>query len=286
MNEKNQPVTLLDFLQISTDYLISKGIDDARLNVQLMLGHILRLDKVALYMKFDYPLSPSEIDQLRSFLKRRISREPLQHILGEAPFLDFSVKVNRHVLIPRPETEELVDLAVKTLKGKPNLRILEIGTGSGIIPIALAKSFPDSKILSLDISPDALKIAAENAEQLQVLHQITFQEANYLTTEIAQTFDCIISNPPYIEQDEIVNLEPEVRDFEPITALTDGADGLSFYKRFIHTVNKNLTIGGYIFLELNTDLSSHIFDMLSPHLSESEIVRDMQSRPRIFKGRK
>ncbi len=284
MPQIQNPETLLDYLTISTDYLQSKGIDDPRLNVQLMLCHILKIDKIALYMKYDYPLTKEEISTLREFLKRRISREPLQHILGETQFLDFTFKVSKDVLIPRPETEELVDYAIKELKKIQNPVILEIGTGSGIIPISMARYLSGSKIVAIDISEEAILIAKKNAFINKVENQIDFQIRNFLTENITGQFDCIISNPPYISKSEVNQLEPEVKNFEPHIALTDGNDGLDFYRKFKTAITENLKSGGLIFLELNESLAEESKEILAPVLSHSEIIIDMQNKPRIFKG--
>jgi len=286
MPQNQPPVTLLDFLTISTDYLQSKGIDDARLNVQLMLCHILKIDKVALYMKYDYPMAESEISTLRDFLKRRISREPLQHILGETQFLDFIFKVSKDVLIPRPETEELVDYAIKEMKKIEKPTILEIGTGSGIIPISMASYLSGSKIVAIDISEEAILIAKKNAFINKVENQIDFQIRNFLTDDLSGQFDCIISNPPYISKTEVNLLEPEVKNFEPHIALTDGNDGLDFYRKFKTVITKNLKPGGCIFLELNESLAEETKTLLESVLTHSEIILDMQNKPRIFKGLK
>lgn len=286
MPQIQNPETLLDYLTISTDYLQSKGIDDPRLNVQLMLCHILQIDKIALYMKYDYPLTREEISTLREFLKRRVNREPLQHILGETQFLDFNFKVSKDVLIPRPETEELVDYAVKELKKIPNPSILEIGTGSGIIPISMARYLSGSKIVAIDISEEAILIAKKNAFINKVENQIEFQIRNFLTDTFSGQFDCIISNPPYISKEEVIQLEPEVKNFEPHIALTDGNDGLDFYRRFKTAITENLKPGGLIFLELNESLAKEAKEILAPVLSHSEIIPDMQNKPRIFRGMK
>jgi len=282
----NQPVTLLDFLNLSASWLESKGIDEARLNVQHMLSHILTLDRMGLYLKFDYPLNPDEIAKLRGFLARRAKHEPLQHILGISHFIDFTVKVNRDVLIPRPETEELADLAIKTLKSESGLKILEIGTGSGIIPIALAKSLSTPSILTLDISESALETAKINFAENGVSDSISIICTDFLSWKSDQKFDAIISNPPYIPALEIDSLEPEVKFFEPKLALTDGKDGLTFYKAIADFCKTRLQPGGFVFLELHASYSQEIKTFFLPVLTEVEIISDMQGKPRILKGKK
>lgn len=282
----HQPVTLLDFLNLSASWLESKGIDEARLNVQHMLSHILNLDRMGLYLKFDYPLNPDEIATLRGFLARRAKHEPLQHILGFVHFLDFKVRVNRNVLIPRPETEELADLAIKSLKSYPKLNILEIGTGSGVIPIALAKGLSTPSILTLDVSDSAIETAKLNFLENGVSDSISVLCTDFLSWTTEQTFDVLISNPPYIPAAEIESLEPEVKVFEPQFALTDGKDGLTFYKAIAEFCLSGLKPGGFVFLELHAGLSEQIKTFFLPILSEVEIVNDMQGKPRILKGKK
>lgn len=284
MSNTKEPKTLLDFLNLSTEYLTSKNIEDARLNVQLMLCHILKCDKISLYMKFDYPLDEIEIQTLRTFLKRRSLKEPLQYILGEAPFFDFMLKVNPSVLIPRPETEELVDLAVRSADKTKPLKILEVGTGSGAISIALAKFLPSSNLTTTDISKEALQTALENAKSVGVSNQINFVVHDFLNEAITDVFDMIISNPPYIEKAEVQQLADEVKNFEPVISLTDGADGLAFYRRFAQIVKTNLTSNGFLFLEMNADSAEKIKNILSPELFSVEIINDMQEKPRLIRG--
>lgn len=284
MSNTKEPKALLDFLNLSTEYLTSKNIEDARLNVQLMLCHILKCDKISLYMKFDYPLDEIEIQTLRTFLKRRSLKEPLQYILGEAPFFDFMLKVNPSVLIPRPETEELVDLTVRSVDKTKPLKILEVGTGSGAISIALAKFLPSSNLTTTDISKEALQTALENAKSVGVSNQINFVVHDFLNEPISDVFDIIISNPPYIEKAEVQQLADEVKNFEPVISLTDGADGLAFYRRFAQVVKTNLTSNGFLFLEMNADSAGKIKNILSPELSSVEIINDMQEKPRLIRG--
>ncbi len=286
MSEPVQPVTLLDYLNLSVNWLESKGIEDARLNVQLMLGKILNLNRMGLYLKFDYPLAPDEVTRLREFLSRRAKREPLQYILGEAQFMDFLLKVGPGVLIPRPETEELADLAIKTLLPFAGLRILEVGTGSGCLPVALAKKLAKPSVLSLDVSDEALRIARENLELFHAADQVTLLQTDFLCWTPKEAFDVIISNPPYIPEPEIASLQPEVRQFEPVSALTDGADGLSFYKALASCARHHLKPGGWIFLELHEVTAPVVAALFKPVLEDVEIVRDMQGKPRILKGKK
>lgn len=283
MTVSRPPKTLLEFIQVSTSFLESKEIESARLNVQLMLCHILGLSQIQLYTNYDYELSEKEKSKLREFLKRRSLKEPLQYVLGKAPFLDFEVNVAPGVLIPRPETEELVELVFSQLPTDFSGYILEVGTGSGIIPIACSKKYPLSKIVSLDISESALIIAKENirllcpANNIQLIHQ---DISSFSTHTI---FDVIISNPPYIPLSDIENLESDVKDFEPIDALTDGNNGLSVYHS-IATQSKNmLKENGHIFLELHDPLAGEVGQMFS-FCKEMEIVNDMNGKKRVLKA--
>jgi release factor glutamine methyltransferase len=227
--------TVLSLLQWTTQYLSDNEIDSPRLTAELLLANLLHCDRIRLYTNHDLPLRADELVEFKRLLKRRLTREPLQYIVGETEFMGLRFKVNKHVLIPRPETEILVEQCLMILREKPRqqLRILDIGTGSGNIAISMAKLHSGAFIDTIDISSDALKIARENSDLNGTNNQIAFYELNILDPKVRVPFDrydLIVSNPPYISSQEFEQLQPEVRLFEPMTATTDGGDGLSFYR--------------------------------------------------------
>jgi len=189
--------TILKIINWGVGYLSERKIDDARLNIELMLCHVLKMNRVQLYSNFEQPLTKNELAELKSMLKRRIAHEPLQYIIGETYFYGLKFFCDKNVLIPRPETELLIEQFTKLVK-ETNFTLLDIGTGSGCIAVTLAKFFPESEITALDISPYALSIAQKNAELHNV--NINFVEADIFTFSSDLVFDYIISNPPIYTQ--------------------------------------------------------------------------------------
>jgi release factor glutamine methyltransferase len=281
-------VTVLEAIQKSTEFLAKKGVESPRLQTELLLAHLLKLPRMKLYLNFERTLTPVETDSLREFVKRRGQREPLQHITGSTSFCGFEIAVNRHALVPRPETELLAESGWEFLQGRvgssqpaagrwvkapnPVLLALDFGTGTGCIAIALAAKSPSAKIVATDISADALALAKENAARNNVAERIEFlqgdgfamlenrwgerprePEGNVITDGSPgvspHQFDLIISNPPYIPSDEIATLQSEVRDFDPHASLDGGADGLDFYRKLAAKAKSFLKPDGKIMLE-------------------------------------
>ena len=263
-------MTVLEAIQKSADFLAKKNVESARLQAELLLAHQLKMPRMKLYLNFDRQLTAAETDGLRELVKRRAAREPLQHIVGTTSFCGFEIAVNRHALVPRPETELLAELGGKflsTISSEP-ATVLDFGTGTGCISIALAAKCPHAKIVALDISADALELAKQNAAANKVSERIEFLQSDGFETvgqasslsqiekEKLETgkmpvlqFDLLISNPPYIASAEIETLEPEVRDFDPRAALDGGADGLDFYRLLAAQAKSFLKPHGKIMLE-------------------------------------
>ncbi|MEW5798028.1 MAG: peptide chain release factor N(5)-glutamine methyltransferase [Bacteroidota bacterium] len=250
--------TLLDLVTWGTTYLTEKGFDDPRLNIELLLAHLLRLQRIQLYTNFDRPLSESELGMFKELLKRRLSHEPLQYILGETEFMGLKFAVDPRVLIPRPDTEILVETVINKIKksflSADDLRILDIGTGSGCIAVSLAKLLPNATVTAIDMSSEAIELASVNAGRNGVLEKISFLQKNFLTDHAGdQKFHCIVSNPPYISNREYGQLPTEVKEFEPTIALADGGDGLTFFKEIAEYAAQSLLSGGFVAVE-------HAFD--------------------------
>ncbi len=236
--------TILQLVEWGTEYLTQKRFDESRLTIELLLSHILKLSRLQLYTNFDKPLSEQELAEFKEKLKRRLTYEPLQYILGETEFMGLPFIVNKHVLIPRPETEILVEKAIEICKkdfsDTEKISLLDIGTGSGCIAISCAKMIPNSYVTALDKSRDAISIAKENAKKNGVEEKIQFIEKDIFSfTAIENKFHIIISNPPYIAKEEFDELPEDIRSYEPSTALTDNGDGLLFF-RHIAKIEKNI----------------------------------------------
>ncbi|HTZ11619.1 MAG TPA: peptide chain release factor N(5)-glutamine methyltransferase [Candidatus Margulisiibacteriota bacterium] len=254
---------------------------------ELLFTKVLNCDRVSLYLDRDLSLSAQEANFISRVLKRRIQHEPLQYILGEADFMGFKVAVNPSVLIPRPETEILVETAGKYLseviKLKAKARVLDLGTGSGCIAIALAKYFPQADILACDISREALKVAAQNTSLQGV--RVDLREGDLFDACILanDAFDLIVSNPPYIANKDFTTLQPEI-SYEPRIALDGGEDGLVFYRRIAAGGRRYLKDGGYLILEIGIDQALPIKEILDQEgsLKIKEVIRDYNNIERVI----
>ena len=249
---------VLKVLNWTKGYLAEKGVENPRLEAEWMLCEALSLDRVGLYMNFDKPLSEEELKAYRGMVARRGKREPLQYILGSQEFMGLDFLVTPAVLIPRHDTEVLVSEAVK--RGAASRSILDIGTGSGCVAIALAKALPEAEISSVDISEDALAVARGNAEKNGVAVQ--FFQGSLFEPFAGRRFDMIVSNPPYIPAGELATLQQEVRGFEPLGALDGGADGLDFYRAITARAPDHLTAGGLLAFEVGAGQAADVMEIL------------------------
>ena len=248
--------TVLDIIKWGTSYLAEKGFDEARLTVELLLAETLNMKRFDLYVKHDQPLKRSELDRFKVLLKRRLVHEPVQYILGKTNFYSIELKIDRRALIPRPETEILAESVIEHcrtfLSQKEEVRVLDVGTGSGCIAIVIAKFVKNSIVTAIDKSKDALDLARENAQTTGTGEKIVFEGADILKLErniFGDEFDIIVSNPPYVPQSEFASLAEEIKDFEPVGAVSDGSDGLTFFKKISQLVPILLHDGGWVFVE-------------------------------------
>lgn len=248
--------TIGELINLSADYLEEKGCSSPRLDAELLLGHVLGLDRLSLYLNFDKPLNAEEIVQYRKFIGRRGQRIPVAYLTGQREFYSIPLRVNENVLIPRPETEFVVDKILEILEPDQPTQILDLGTGSGAIAIALACQDPNFKITAVDISAPALQMAQANAKSLEVDNQITFIESD-LFTKVPRKYTVICSNPPYIKRDELTKLAPEL-GVEPAIALDGGPDGLEFYRRILNQAASFLEQPGFVVLEIGWNQAADI----------------------------
>lgn len=277
--------TVLDLVNWGTEYFERKGVDSPRLTIELMLCDVLGVRRLQLYTDHERPLSKEELSVLRSYVRRRAEHEPLQYILGKADFYGLSFAVDPNVLIPRPETEIIVDRAIRLLRevGGQAPRCLDIGTGSGCIPVSVAVHVPASVWEGIDVHDGAIEVARRNAEAHALASRVTFKKMDFLADVPSGTFDLITMNPPYIPLVEIHELEPEVRDHEPLTALTDDLDGLTFYRRFVAVAEKILSPTGTAFLEIGYGQSTDILALMTSGGLLCTIIEDLAGIPRVAK---
>ncbi|AMV73574.1 N5-glutamine S-adenosyl-L-methionine-dependent methyltransferase [Desulfuromonas sp. DDH964] len=275
--------TVLKILKWTSGYLAERGIDNGRLDAELLLADLLQLDRVGLYLNFDRPLNAAELTDFRQRVGRRARREPLQYILGRAEFWSLPFRVGPAVLVPRPDTEVLVEEALA--RATPAARILDVGTGSGAIAVALAHELPAARVAAVDISKEALLLAAENARVNGVAERVTFTPGNLHALADGE-FDLVVANPPYIAATDLAGLMPEVRDFEPQLALDGGSDGLDAYRALARQASKLLVPGGWLLVEVGAGQAPAVQELLAAAgFGELFCRADYAGIPRVVGGR-
>lgn len=251
--EDKKTRTVASLIRWGTEYLEGKGFDSPRLTVEMLLAHVLGCRRIDLFLEFEKPLSENELKKFKELFRRRLDREPLQYITGEAHFMGLVFKVDRRVLIPRPETEILVERAIDLLRlfsGEPTPTVLDIGTGSGNIAVSVAHYAKNTHVTAIDVSEDSLQVARLNSRQHHVEDRITFCRVDVFSSfEDLGKYDCILSNPPYVTQDEANTLSPEIIKYEPVVAVFDGGDGLKFFKRIAELGKTLLKKEGWVLVE-------------------------------------
>lgn len=253
----------------------------------IFVEKILDLNQIQQRILSEQELSDDNENQLENIISELKTGKPYQHILGETEFYGMTFFVNENVLIPRPETEELLELAIQKIQSSElnlkDLKILDIGTGSGIIPLVLKKYFPNSEVSSIDFSEKALEVAKRNAEFHQL--DINFIHADYLNFDLNQNYDVIISNPPYIGIEEEIEIEDSVKGFEPAIALfSPTADALIFYRKIAKDSEKCLNKNGLLFLEINQKLGQETLELYKNSFSETELIKDLSENDRFIFG--
>lgn len=277
--------TLLSLLNWTTDYFTKNNIPTPRLDAEVLLAHSLKLERLQLYLQFERSMMEAELATFKALIQRRIKGEPVSYIRGIKEFWSLPFKVGPGVLVPRPETELLVECA----KREKFSSILDIGTGSGNLAIALAKEFPQAKITAFDISDEALKYAQENASVHAVHLQIEFIKRDFLTLPAPRfpLHDLIVSNPPYISTSVWETLPPGIRDFEPRIALDGGPDGLAFYRKIGQTASGLLKEKGMVAVEIGEDQASAVKEIFEKNgLKDIEVIKDYANLPRVVTGKK
>lgn len=279
--------TILEVINLSTKYLREKGIDSPRMNAELLLAHTLKMPRLQLYLSYELPLKEEELIIMRNYLKKRGEFEPLQYIIGETDFFGLKLKTDKRALVPRPETELLVEEIIRQYKDFEKVKFLEIGTGSGNIVISIVKNILNSFAVTIDKSSDAINLAKENAALNEVLNKIEFINCDLNQFEIKEEFDFVVSNPPYVSLNDYNSLQKEIVKYEPFEAVCDGNDGFSFYRMIIEKAKKNIKHGGKIFFEIGFNQSEVVKSILEANdFKEISVIKDYQKIERIINGKK
>lgn len=274
--------TIKGVLEWTRSYLADKGVENARLESEWLLSYSLGTDRVGLYVQYDKPLTEGELAAFRRLVVRRARREPLQYILGTQEFCGLDFQVEPGVLIPRHDTEVLVAEALRVAPGAK--KVLDIGTGSGCICIVLARSLPEAEVIGVDPSGAALELSRQNAERLAP--RVRLVAGSLFEPFSGERFDLIVSNPPYIPSGDLATLQPEVRDFEPATALDGGADGLDFYRSLAASAPEHLEAGGWLVVEIGIGQSEQVSALFAAAgLAEIFVTKDTGGIDRVVGGR-
>ncbi len=278
--------TIKEIIFWTKNYFENNKIDSPRLTAELLLSKAINKDRISLYTNFDKPLNKEELKKYKSLIKRRIKGEPTAYILGEKEFWSLNFKVSKDTLIPRPETEILIEKTIEYAKTlEKRIKILEIGTGCGNIAIALAKELENVFIISIDINFKALEIANINIKNHNVKDKVFLVNSNIFNSlKNKNFFDILVSNPPYIDSREINNLQVEIKDFEPLLALDGGVNGLVFYEKMFLTAKFFLNNRGKIFFEFGTDIQAEKISTIAKmnNYREIKIFNDYSNLPRVF----
>lgn len=292
-NSEAPPWTILKLLRWTTAYFKSHDIENPRASAEILLSHMLGAERIDLYVRYDQPLMEEELARFKVLVKRRAQGEPAAYIVGEKEFWSMALAVTPEVLIPRPETECLVEAALALMRKGTDTeprRILELGTGSGAIALALHSERPGDDIVASDRSLKALQVARRNAVRHHAAEAVAFFCGDWFDAvgPGASPFDMILSNPPYIRAGDLTGLQPEVRDFEPRTALDGGPDGLSAVRHLIRHAPLHLGEGGYLLLEIGHDQRSEIETIVQDSGAYADLAfeQDYSGLDRVVRMRK
>jgi release factor glutamine methyltransferase len=277
-------MTVLESLKLAKEYLEKYQIENPRLNAELLLSEVLNCKRLELYTNFEKPLKEEEIQKYREYLLRRTKGEPVQYITGKAYFYGFEFIVTPDVLIPRPETELLVEEVIDAFEKNESLKIADLCSGSGNIGITLAKFFPNSEVDCIDVSEKAIELGRLNAEKLNA-ENVSFYKIDILNDELPQKiYDVIVSNPPYIPIERKNELQTEVRLYEPEIALFVN-DELKFYRRIMELSERFLKVNGKIFFEIDNEIALKVYDLMKgKNFSSISIKKDLAKLNRIISG--
>jgi len=277
--------TIGSLVKWATDDFRSRGIENPRLDAELIVAHALKIDRMRVILDAARPLEGAELESLRGLVKRRRAHEPIAYLRGEREFHGLAFRVDKRVLIPRPDTETLVDVAIaRTKHVSMSMRLLDLCTGSGCVAIAIAKQRPTSSVFAVDLSPDAVALARENAHRIGT-YNVAVLEGDLFAPIGERKFDVVTANPPYIATAEIETLQADIRDFEPRLALDGGADGLDVARRIVDAAPAHLVPGGVLAMEIGAgeaDATRALFEARG--FTEVRVERDLARIERVVSG--
>lgn len=276
---------VIDLINWGEQYFSDNEFDNPRKEIEILLQDILDCNRVDLYLRFEESLATTQLVKLREGVHRRKNREPLQYITGKAGFYNLILNVTSDVLIPRPESERLVEILLEIVDKNSNISILDIGTGSGCLALALGQELPNARVTGIDNSAKAIELAILNAETLKI-NNVNFMQIDLFENNIEGKYDVVMSNPPYIPKKEIEVLMPDVKNFEPLSALTDSADGLTFYHKISEISDEIVNSNGWLFLEVG--LGEHPKKAMQLFLNEKfknvELIKDYNDDDRVLRA--
>lgn len=280
--EKKDVWTISSLLNWTVNYFKSKNIQSARLDAEVLLSHVLRQERIYLYVHFDEPMEQNELSKFREYVKKRAQHVPIAYIIGEREFMGLPFKVTKDTLIPRPDTEILVENVLNNVDRDKEIEIVDIGTGSGAIILSLLVNLPKAQGKTVDISSKAIEVAKENAVNLQVNDRCEFFVGDLFAPLNGSKFDVIVSNPPYIPQKDIATLEDDVKEYEPVSTLTDGGDGLSYYRRLLSEGKAYIKENGFIALEIGIYQSEDVKQIAMDNgWKDIKIIKDYAGIDRV-----
>jgi len=280
--------SVLEIIKKTTDFFTAKGVENPRHDAEVIIGHALGLKRMALYVQFERFLTEPELERIRPLVKRRAQREPLSYVVGGTEFVSVKLKTDRRALIPRPETEELVEHVLAECRLEADdLRVLDLGTGTGCIALALAEALPGAAVTAVDASEEALALATENAALNKLETRIRLLRSDwYAALGAEEPFDVIVSNPPYLTEQETAEAQPEVREHEPFRALTATDSGLADLRRIIAGAPRFLKPGGLLALETGIAQHATLLALLQQSgFPEPRSLRDLSGRDRFLLAR-
>lgn len=283
MGDNNDIWTIGRILKWTEQYFGTKGVESPRLDAEVLLSHVLKKERIFLYVHFDQPLEAEELAAYKALIKQRVEHVPVAYLLGQKEFMGLNFKVTPATLIPRPDTEILVQAAVERLRGRENCSFADIGTGSGAICLSVLSFVPGSHAVTVDISPEARAVAEENAASLGMADRIEFFTGDLLEPIKDRKFTAILSNPPYIPEKDIEGLQAEVRCKEPYGALSGGEDGLDFYRRLCSEAPDLLEDEGFMAFEVGIGQAAVVAKLAeeNPLIQRTEILKDLAGIERV-----
>jgi release factor glutamine methyltransferase len=295
MNRPDDRWTVRRLLEWTAAFFTRKSVDAPRLSAELLLSHVLACPRIKLFTDYERPLSDDDLAKYRGLVKRAGEQEPIAYLTGRAHFFNLEFEVDRGVLIPRPDTETLVEDVLQTVRLQTGLeapRVLDLCTGSGCIACVIAKQLKSAHVLAVDISPAAVAVAKRNVERLKLGDRVTVEQGD-LYEPLARVvdagpFDLIVANPPYIPSADVAKLDESVRAYEPTAALDGGPDGLALHRRILEQVDDRLVPGGRVYLEIQFDQGERGLQLLKDHpaLEDAKLLRDLGGNDRVVTAKR